>query len=461
MKSTWLTFLLSITLLANPFSIVLGQEKEEKKEQVSDFEYLKQLFIKQSVNQSDSLDTQLDSTQSKLNRFYNQMALFKKRNGIDTDTLKNTSSEEKATIVQKPEAEETKVEIEASVVQEQAIETESSEELKYRPAQLSFLYPIGTNGISSEKYNNGISINAIAGYNGGLQGIEFGSVVNITNQVTGFQVAGVSNISESLRGVQISVVNITKDATGGQFGILNESTELKGSQIGVINRTGNMKGAQFGLINRSKNSTGAMVGLINVADSLTGAPIGLINVIRKNGFRGMEFSYTDSFQLTGTYKVGVDPFYTMIGFGYQKSDNDYERWGIGLGIGSQWKIAHDGWVKMGIEAMTYQVAENEFWTNQLNLLNQMRLNFAVQLSGNTSLIFGPSFNLQIRETSLGAQEMPSFSESNIFYNRSFQTVRHSHYDPWTGEQIRYSSQQFEMNGWFGFHAGIRFHNKRG
>jgi len=65
-----------------------------------------------------------------------------------------------------------------------------------RTFQFTFITPLGTNGIESENVTNNLSINLLAGYNGGLRGTEFGGFANILKgDMDGAQFAGFSNIN--------------------------------------------------------------------------------------------------------------------------------------------------------------------------------------------------------------------------------------------------------------------------
>ncbi len=54
-----------------------------------------------------------------------------------------------------------------------------------RPFQISFVTPMGTNGLESGKVTNRISVNLLAGYAGGLEGIEVGGFFNSGNLLFG------------------------------------------------------------------------------------------------------------------------------------------------------------------------------------------------------------------------------------------------------------------------------------
>ena len=59
-----------------------------------------------------------------------------------------------------------------------------------RPVQISFVTPLGTNGMESWKVINNFSLNMFAGYNGGVQGVEIAGFHNqIKEDVVGLQIA--------------------------------------------------------------------------------------------------------------------------------------------------------------------------------------------------------------------------------------------------------------------------------
>ena len=78
--------------------------------------------------------------------------------------------------------------------------------LKTRPGQITFFYPLGTSGVDAINYSNNVSFNILCGMNGGLNGVEFGGLVNTNlGSVNGAQFAGIANIN-------------TKEANGIFFG---------------------------------------------------------------------------------------------------------------------------------------------------------------------------------------------------------------------------------------------------
>ncbi|MBI9034201.1 MAG: hypothetical protein JEZ03_07000 [Bacteroidales bacterium] len=212
---------------------------------------------------------------------------------------------------------------------------ENKEEIA-RPLQITFFSPLGTNGIDSWKITNRLSINIIAGVNGGLHGVEIGGLANVLKgDMHGLQASGfVNHVMGSAEGLQAAgFYNYTnKEFRGGQFsGFLNVSAgriegiqlsgflnyansgyvsqgsafvnvnlgEVKGFQIagfanistneiegvqasGYYNHARGIKGVQAsGFMNLvSGNVDGVQVsGFLNIAKRLNGAQIGFINVV--------------------------------------------------------------------------------------------------------------------------------------------------------------------------------------
>ena len=73
---------------------------------------------------------------------------------------------------------------------------EKDEDVRKRsPFQVTFVTPIGTNGVSSPEILNEFSFNMLVGVNGGVDGFELGGLINIDNgPVSGAQISGFGNI---------------------------------------------------------------------------------------------------------------------------------------------------------------------------------------------------------------------------------------------------------------------------
>ena len=70
----------------------------------------------------------------------------------------------------------------------------AQDSLRVSPFHLSLITPLGTNGMQSWNTTNLISLNLIAGYSGGLKGVEFGGFANaLKGDMNGIQIAGFCN----------------------------------------------------------------------------------------------------------------------------------------------------------------------------------------------------------------------------------------------------------------------------
>ena len=115
-------------------------------------------------------------------------------------------------------------------------QAQDSTEMKTRAFQFSFITPLGTNGLDSWNVTNKFSINLLAGYAGGINGIEFTGLINVLkSDLRGAQFAGLGHVVlGETRGIQFSgLFNVgIKPANAWQFaGFVNLVTqEIKGLQ---------------------------------------------------------------------------------------------------------------------------------------------------------------------------------------------------------------------------------------
>lgn len=212
---------------------------------------------------------------------------------------------------------------------------------KTRPAQITFITPLGTNGSASAEITNNFSLNLLVGVSGGVHGFELGGLINqVRGNVTGGQFAGLGNFAGGyvsgmqlgglynmsygevtgaqfagfgnyhkgrLKGMSLAgLYNISKDyATGAQFsGILNMvNGPLKGFQLsGITNiNQGVTRGHQYtGLFNYSRESLyGVQIaGLMNQSShEMSGfQAAGLLNLHKGS---------SSGFQLAGLTNIGT------------------------------------------------------------------------------------------------------------------------------------------------------------
>lgn len=322
---------------------------------------------------------------------------------------------------------------------------------KNRYAQLSFVTPVGSNGIDGYKYYHHFSVNMIQGYNGAVQGLEVGGVLNadkgyviggqfagvgnvIGGDLTGMQGAGVFNFARSTFGMQYSgVANYSKSGmrgmqgagianySGGQVdgmqaaGIINiasgtnysgklmqaagviniaTSNDLLGLQAsGVVNVANNITGAQIGLINLAKNVKGTQIGLINIADTIDGVAIGLLSFSR-NGIFDVEVYNSDLFLANIALRFGSPYVYNTFAFGINPAA-DTMQYGYGFGIGGHIPVVNK--FAMDVDGMIWNTFEDNFYFNYdyVHILNQFRVMPSYAITKYLSVYGGPVINVEV------------------------------------------------------------------
>lgn len=263
------------------------------------------------------------------------------------------------------------------------LSAQTEEKSKSGSVQVTFAYPIGSNGTNSMEYSNNFSLNILFGLNGGVNGAEIGSILNYNKgEVKGLQLSGVSNISKgSTNGLVIS-------------GVLNYSEgNSKGVQISTANFSANeFNGFQLGVFNHAKKLNGVQLGVVNIlGDGKKGIPIGLVSIV-KNGHFEFELTGGEVIYSTLSYKMGINNFYTVYNAGYSsyKSKPVYS-FGIGFGGNVPLSKKHN----ININLTANGIAYDNKLPEKLNLLNKLDINYKYNINKNLSLVGGPSFNLYI------------------------------------------------------------------
>lgn len=322
---------------------------------------------------------------------------------------------------------------------------------KTRAFQMTFVTPLGTNGLDAWNITNKFSINLYAGYNGGLDGFEmsgFGSMLRynmkgtqisgfgnlvlgtgkgvqlagffnfVNNSFEGFQGAGFANVvTDTTKACQLAgFANVsTKQVSGAQLaGFANysrgnsigqisgfsnvNSGALKGFQIsGFANvNTGKTEGVQVaGFANITSTLKGVQVGVFNFVDSLEkGIPIGVFSIVR-NGYRAFELSAGETLYGMLSFKTGTRLFYNIISVGASYK-NDQMIWGWGYGIGTMFRL-NDNW-DMATELISYQINENEWFTEALNTHNKLQLTVSRSISDKIEFFGGANWTVNVSET---------------------------------------------------------------
>ncbi len=310
-------------------------------------------------------------------------------------------------------------------------------EVLSRPAQISLIYPIGTNGLESGSYINNISLNAIAGYSYGVNGFEAAGFANVTrSDVKGVQLAGFANVvGGGVTGTQAAgFVNVNRSASVATqlagFANVSGGEGLVGSQLGgfanyshgslkgwqaagfanyaggpvtggqvspTINfANGEVKGVQISAVaNYAKALSGVQIGLVNyVGEFKSGATIGLINIVR-NGFSKFEVFHDDIIALNGAYKSGTKQLYGIVTAGI---DPDKEYWIYGAGFGTQFDFKKG--LFGNVETTFSEIKSTERRVNSY-FMQRLNLNLGYNLFGAVDIVAGPSLNLFISKRTNG------------------------------------------------------------
>lgn len=85
--------------------------------------------------------------------------------------------------------------------------------------------------------------------------LQAAGIHNTADTLIGAQVGGISNLASQVKGAQISsIANVAQDMHGAQVsGILNKAKKVTGAQVGLINIADSCEGVQIGILNFSKN----------------------------------------------------------------------------------------------------------------------------------------------------------------------------------------------------------------
>jgi hypothetical protein len=349
----------------------------------------------------------------------------------------------------------------------QGFSQEEETEMNKAMFHISFITPLGTNGIESWNTINHFSINLFAGFSGGLEGLEIAGFANgLKGDMTGIQIAGFCNNTfgyadgleiagfynynhKDIQGVQIAgFANGTLgDVIGAQVsGFANHSQgssliqfagfsntsmgnknglqaagfanfsrgEGVGAQIsGFANaNTKYLKGIQIaGFANAAKKIKGFQIAPFNVADTIEdGAAIGIWSYVR-NGYKAIQIGGNETLMGEISFKSGVKKFYNIIALGANIRDNTI-KWGWGYGIGSLWSVSEK--FDVGVEVLSYHLNEDRWWSDNTNLLNRLNLTANLQLTNTLSIYAGTAWNVWVTSLRYGHTMNPTFSDWNVF-----------------------------------------------
>ncbi len=342
-----------------------------------------------------------------------------------------------------------------------------------RDWQVTFVPPLGSNGSLSGLVTNKVSFNTLVGYNGGVNGVEFGGLLNFVrrdvegaqfaglcnivggsmtgaqfaglfnnniNYVRGFQAAGIYNYNnEGAEGVQAAgILNINRGTMDGVqlAGIGNYAgSNTSAVQVaGIINLANDIDGGQIaGIVNIARKVRGFQIGLINIADTCDGVAIGLINFI-KNGIHQLEVSNNDLNQYGLAYRSGSGRFYSSVSANLRMPYNrdSLSLFGYGFGIGVRAKLSKVFYWNTEIGSKHLMV---DFRSNHLNMQNHLSTGIEIQFFKGFSIFGNATINHSINDST-----DPNWDTvfSKLVSN------------PYWSDNGRY-----QQKAWFGWQAGVR------
>jgi len=285
------------------------------------------------------------------------------------------------------------------------------------PFHLSLITPLGTNGLQSWNTTNLISINMFAGYSGGLKGIEMAGFANaLKGDMNGIQMAGFCNNTfgrangmeiagfwnfnrGKVNGLQLAgFVNVALDTVVGLQGsgfanvTVGDTHGVQASGFANIT-TGTQKGVQAsGFFNYARKLRGVQLGVVNVADTVEkGIPIGFLSFVR-NGYKVIQIGGNETLFGEISFKTGVRQFYNILSVGAAIRNNSI-KWGFGYGIGTLIPVGRR--MDLSLEAVSYQINEDAWYTEHMNLLNRLNLSLSYNITRMIGVFAGASWNVLV------------------------------------------------------------------
>lgn len=360
---------------------------------------------------------------------------------------------------------------------QQAIHLQNIKDTLRRPFQVSVLPFVGTNHILSGQVTNELSINVIAGYSGGVDGIEVGGIANLVRgQMSGLQVAGISNfVGNGLGGLQFAGVSnhafgrssglqlagiantLGGTAQVSQFaGVVNLSgSHLTGMQAagvanfsfgthqgmqlaGSFNFANTLHGTQISPFNvANKVERGLQLGIVNFADSSGSVPVGLFSFVRQNGYRRLELSANELLYVNTTFKTGVRKFYNVFTAGFTPNDSlNNWLWSYGYGVGTALNLNRRQTAQLNLDFTLN--ALNVGRQRNFNQLNKLHLTYEQRLGRRFALAAGTTLNFFA--TRPERPEYRAVSQQTLGAVVMDQTYRNG----------------WHIKGWLGYSAGFRW-----
>ncbi|MDN3550755.1 hypothetical protein [Mucilaginibacter aquaedulcis] len=279
------------------------------------------------------------------------------------------------------------------------------------PFQASAIPGVSTHAEFSGQVVNTVSLNAVGGYNAGVDGFELGLIFNLDQgdvgavqiagifnvvggNVNGFQLGGLyNNVLGNVRGIQLSLLHnsVKHDLNGIQLsGVYNHTKgNVAGMQLAILGNVAGKKtsGMQVaGLFNYARNLRGVQLGLVNIADTSSGYSIGLINIVN-HGYHKLALSSNETLNANLGLKTGSRQLYTIWQGGIRFDDNS-KLYAFGFGFGRELGLGK----RLALNPeLTQNYVYQGNWA-RTNLLSRLDASLTYKAARSFSINVGPSLN---------------------------------------------------------------------
>lgn len=311
-------------------------------------------------------------------------------------------------------------------------------------------------GILPSDYNShGIMASGFANINGNkYTGVQASGFANVSNAFSGVQAAGFANINlkteSAVQAAGFANATIKADSVFQAAGFANIALdgEVKVQAAGFGNVAKDVDGVQAaGFMNVARNVKGVQVsGFINVCDSLDGVAISFINIVRKNGYRSIEFSLSDWAPFQATYKMGTKKLYNV--YSLSKLANGWDRYAFGFGFGHSIELAPA--TDLNLEVINHHAFSfrfpNAYGGNQVwgyDQMLQFKPTIKKRFENGMGMSFGPTLNFNRNRSHYDIKIYQGEFDNNLT-NGSIQPF-------W---KVLGNAEQNPSKVWVGFTAGI-------
>jgi hypothetical protein len=173
---------------------------------------------------------------------------------------------------------------------------------------------------------------------GTLLGAQMGGLANVViGSTAGAQAAGLFNWSGGeVRGAQVAGIGNWAGAgiSGAQVaGVANWGSTVKGLQISVVNIADSVTGVQVGVVNIARHVTGVQLGVLNISREIDGIPIGVVS-IEGRGRHALDLWVDMAGVPCAALSLGTQHLYSVFSAGWT-TGSDPVVWSLGAGLGGR------------------------------------------------------------------------------------------------------------------------------